>query len=117
MGKLAAGANRTFTAEAFNSNGTKLYAGAATGVTILAKQTTAVSITLQEVKPPSPFQNAAPVINSRVSAASAPIGGGWNHTVVQRQDGTLWARGYNHNGQLGDGTTTSRSSPVLVPAF
>ena len=51
IGKLPAGTGRTFSAEAFNSAGTKLYAGAATGVTILAKQTTAVSITLQEVNP------------------------------------------------------------------
>jgi len=72
IGKVAAGTGRTFSAEAFNSSGTKLYGGAATGVTILAKQTTAVSITLQEVTPPPPFANAAPVITS-LSAAPGTV--------------------------------------------
>jgi hypothetical protein len=66
-------------AEAFNSSGTKLYAGTATGVTILAKQTTAVSITLQEVNPPPPFANAAPVITSLSAAPGTVEPGG---TVV-----------------------------------
>jgi alpha-tubulin suppressor-like RCC1 family protein len=37
---------------------------------------------------------------------------GW--FVAIRSDDTLWAWGYNGDGQLGDGTTTSRSSPVQV---
>ncbi len=72
LGKLPAGTGRTFTAEAFNSSGTKLYAGAATGVTIIARQTTAVSITLQEVNPSAPFANAAPIITS-LSAAPGTV--------------------------------------------
>ncbi|WP_444547804.1 kelch repeat-containing protein [Stigmatella ashevillensis] len=70
LGKLPAGTDRTFTAEAFNSGGSKLYAGAATGITLLASQTTAVSITLQEVSPAAPFENAAPVITSLSAAPS-----------------------------------------------
>ncbi|HEY0095844.1 MAG TPA: PKD domain-containing protein, partial [Archangium sp.] len=79
LGKLPAGTGRTFSAEAFNSSGTKLYAGSATGVTILAKQTTAVSITLQEVSPAAPFENAAPVITSLSAAPGTVEPGG---TVV-----------------------------------
>ena len=36
------------------------------------------------------------------------------HTVYAQSDGTLWAWGRNDDGQLGDGTTTSRSLPVKI---
>ena len=36
------------------------------------------------------------------------------HTVAVKTDGTLWAWGCNDFGQLGDGTTTDRPSPVQV---
>jgi len=41
---------------------------------------------------------------------------GYGHTVAIREDGSLWAWGNNWNGQLGDGTTTSRHSPVRIGA-
>jgi alpha-tubulin suppressor-like RCC1 family protein len=37
-----------------------------------------------------------------------------NHCVVILNDGDVWAWGYNAFGQLGDGTTTDRNSPVRV---
>ena len=36
------------------------------------------------------------------------------HTAAIKTDGTLWAWGYNHYGQLGDGTTTERNTPVQI---
>ena len=39
---------------------------------------------------------------------------GENHILALRSDRTLWAWGDNQYGQLGDGTTISRSSPVQV---
>ena len=36
------------------------------------------------------------------------------HSLVIQEDGTLWAWGYNRWGQLGDGTTTNRATPVQV---
>lgn len=36
------------------------------------------------------------------------------HSLAIRSDGSLWAWGYNAYGQLGDGTTTTRTSPVKV---
>jgi alpha-tubulin suppressor-like RCC1 family protein len=39
------------------------------------------------------------------------------HTVALKSDGTVMAWGWNGNGQLGDGTTTDRWSPVLVPGL
>lgn len=38
----------------------------------------------------------------------------FGHTIVINEDGTLWAWGMNHNGQLGDGTTENRLSPVRI---
>ena len=34
------------------------------------------------------------------------------HTLALRSDGTVWAWGLNGNGEVGDGTTTTRFSPV-----
>jgi hypothetical protein len=47
-------------------------------------------------------------------AAFASASGGERHTLAVRSDGTLWAWGFNGNGQLGDGTTVSRYSPVQI---
>src|SRR5437764_5047032 len=42
------------------------------------------------------------------------IAGGGNHSLALKSDGTVWAWGYNVYGQLGDGTTTNRLTPVQV---
>jgi hypothetical protein len=39
---------------------------------------------------------------------------GDNHTVALRADGTLWVCGWNHFGQVGDGTNVDRNAPVQV---
>lgn len=39
---------------------------------------------------------------------------GWNHTIAIKSNGTLWAWGANHYGQLGDGTVTGRSIPAQL---
>jgi hypothetical protein len=45
-----------------------------------------------------------------VVQASAGVG----HTLVLKENGTVWAWGDNTYGQLGDGTTTDRLTPVQV---
>ncbi len=40
-------------------------------------------------------------------------GGEW-HTVSLKSDGTVWAWGANGSGQLGDGTTIDKLTPVQV---
>jgi len=39
---------------------------------------------------------------------------GGHHSLVVLHDGTVWAWGRNHHGQLGDGTTENRTVPVQV---
>ncbi|GMU65359.1 MAG: hypothetical protein AMXMBFR36_16330 [Acidobacteriota bacterium] len=57
---------------------------------------------------PSP----APVQGIPAIAALPDIGG--HHVVVLAQDGSVWAWGDNDYGQVGDGSTTDRASPVQV---
>jgi alpha-tubulin suppressor-like RCC1 family protein len=45
---------------------------------------------------------------------SSSMSAGAVHNLKVRQDGTLWAWGGNAYGQLGDGTTTKRTTPVQV---
>ncbi len=76
IGNIPAGSHRTFQAQAFDSSGTLLFAGSASGVTIAEDQTTLVAITLQQVNPPPPFDNEAPLLVSLVaSSTSVPAGG------------------------------------------
>jgi alpha-tubulin suppressor-like RCC1 family protein len=42
------------------------------------------------------------------------IASGETHAISLKGDGTVWAWGGNSNGQLGDGTTTARWTPVQV---
>jgi alpha-tubulin suppressor-like RCC1 family protein len=42
------------------------------------------------------------------------LAAGWEHSLIVKNDGTLWACGLNECGQLGDGTTTNRLTPVQV---
>lgn len=44
----------------------------------------------------------------------AVIAAGALHSLAVRSDGTVWAWGWNESGQVRDGTTTSRSTPVQV---
>ncbi len=47
-----------------------------------------------------------------ITAIAAPDDG--SHALALRNDGTVWAWGNNGDGELGDGTSTSRSTPVQV---
>ncbi|HEX5752852.1 MAG TPA: RCC1 repeat-containing protein [Archangium sp.] len=58
-------------------------------------------------------QRSTPVRVSGLSDVVA-ISAGRNHSLAMHADGTLWAWGRNATGQLGDGTTTQRATPVPV---
>ncbi|MBN8468216.1 PKD domain-containing protein [Corallococcus exiguus] len=76
LGQLPAGTGRTFRAEAFDASNTVRYAGQVAPVTIVANQTTALSLRLQEVNAPPPFANSAPRILSLVASPSTVAPGG-----------------------------------------
>ncbi|WP_253908853.1 RCC1 domain-containing protein [Corallococcus exiguus] len=76
LGQLPAGTGRTFSAQAFDSSNTVRYAGQVAPVTIQAGQTTAVTLLLQEVNAPPPFDNAAPRILSLVASPATVAPGG-----------------------------------------
>ena len=42
------------------------------------------------------------------------VAAGYYHSLALKNDGTVWAWGANGSGQLGDGTTTDRLTPVQV---
>ena len=42
------------------------------------------------------------------------IAAGYHHSLALKDDGTVWAWGYNYYGQVGDGTTTEKRTPVQV---
>lgn len=60
---------------------------------------------------PSPIQITA------FGTSVAEISAGYSHTCARKGDGTLWCAGANNDGQLGDGTASTKTSPVLVTAL
>ena len=51
---------------------------------------------------------------SGVTAIAAGGGQFGFHTIALKSDGTVWVWGWNYYGQLGDGTTTDRYTPVQL---
>jgi alpha-tubulin suppressor-like RCC1 family protein len=45
------------------------------------------------------------------------LSGGEGHSVVLKDDGTVWTWGLNGNGQLGIGSTTKSTTPVQIPSM
>ncbi|MEI6309167.1 MAG: hypothetical protein WCP58_05955, partial [bacterium] len=45
------------------------------------------------------------------------LAAGYYHSLALKEDGTVWAFGFNNSGQLGLGDTTNRFSPVQVTAL
>jgi len=53
-------------------------------------------------------------INPITTGCFKAISAGGSHTIAIKTDGTLWAWGYNANGELGDGTNINKNSPVQI---
>jgi alpha-tubulin suppressor-like RCC1 family protein len=50
-------------------------------------------------------------------AAASTLAGGGTHTVVVTPDGNVWAWGANSSGQLGDGTTSAKTTPTQITSM
>jgi alpha-tubulin suppressor-like RCC1 family protein len=53
--------------------------------------------------------------NAGMLSGVTAVAAGDRHSLAQKSDGTVLAWGANYKGQLGDGTTTERHTPVLSP--
>ncbi len=58
-----------------------------------------------------PQANATPV---KVGDGFTDVMAGAHHSVALKADGTLWVWGWNEYGQVGDGSTSSRATPIQV---
>jgi YD repeat-containing protein len=60
------------------------------------------------------LDRSSPATTAGGGTTWSQIACGYYHCTSVKSDGTLWTWGYNQNGQLGDGTTLNRSSPITV---
>src|SRR5262249_54438235 len=51
-------------------------------------------------------------VSGAINVAGGGIQSGGQHSLAVKSDGTVWGWGSNNAGQLGDGTTTQRTSAV-----
>jgi len=58
--------------------------------------------------------NMQPALAAEPNYTIGRIAAGGSHSLALKSDGTVWAWGYNGYGQLGDGTTDNRRTPVQV---
>ncbi|MGH9280258.1 MAG: RHS repeat-associated core domain-containing protein [Acidimicrobiales bacterium] len=63
------------------------------------------------------YDQASRLTSADIANVSGTTSVGWYHSLASRTDGTVWAWGHNAYGQVGDGTTAQRNSPVAVPGL
>ncbi len=111
IGNIPAGSNRSFLAQAFDTSGTLLFEGSASGVTISADTASLVAITLHEVNAPPTFENEAPLIDSLVtSSTSVPKGGSLSLAATAHDPNTGDTLTYSWSSTAGSFSSPSATS-------
>ena len=64
--------------------------------------------------PGAMFSSNIPVVVPGLSGTITAVSAGGSHSLALKTDGSVWAWGYNSDGELGDGTTTNTEIPVPV---
>jgi len=65
-------------------------------------------------QPPGAFPSPA-LVPGLTGVTSVAVGDGFS--LALRSDGTVWAWGWNREGELGDGTTVDKDRPEQVPGL
>jgi len=86
IGSLPVGSNYVFTANAKGPDGSVLYSGSASGVSILKDQTITVLILAQQATAPTPFKNSVPVIDSLLVSSTNVTPGATATATVTAHD-------------------------------
>ena len=97
-------------------NATGLISAAGAAATVPKMGEAMVRITLTDGTSGKVFTGSVLVRIKRTDTHKAVpmVAAGNDYTIALREDGTVWAWGKNNKGQLGDGTTITRSYPVRV---
>ena len=112
IGKIPVGTNRAFNAEALDLNALPVYAGGVTGITIATGSPTGVTLVLQELNPPPPFENAAPQITALVVSAVDAAPGDTIEALLQATDANGDSLTFDWTGS--DGVLESSGSNINV---
>lgn len=52
-----------------------------------------------------------------LATAATSVAAGSEHSLVLKDDGSVWAWGSNHSGQLGNGSALASTSPIKIPSL
>ena len=63
---------------------------------------------------PARVRDPANPTDKSIGLKATQVSGGFHHSLALGSDGNAYAWGWNDNGQLGDGTTNTKSAPVPV---
>ncbi len=117
--EIPAGDDREFTATALDADGAEIFRGVASGVSV-GQGTQEIAIILQEVNPPPPFFNVAPIIDA-VVRSSAVVQPDEEATIVvqardRNADDTLTFAWTDGGGTIGSQDDTANGSRITWSA-